>query len=611
MHVPRQRACAWVCAILAAAPAGSPQSASAQALKSGYALSAETCGAGALAFPKLRITLRPGYCAGLVASKDDGLIFPRTLVQVPGARFLVVADMGGWDQKRGRVLLLDPQAAEGRRLKVLLSGLDLPHGLGVGPDARVYVGTVEKILRFDPLDPDPATTVETIIQDLPGAQPTLSDGSKLRRNLHPLKHFVFDRTGRLFVNIGAPSDACATSRNETRPCRAGEGAAPLGAVWMFTPPAGGIFPALRPGDANPAHEVFARGLRNSMALAAHPRFPEAGFALLQGENARDIPDAGKPNEEINLLERGKHYGWPYCHDLTTVSPEYAGFLNTNPVYRNLCANTARYRPPHTVLPPHGAPLGMLYYHGDKFAGLKDKLIVALHGYRPTGSRVLVYDTDAQGLPQVQAAPVRYNVSCAASEVFAENGKPVPASSYVELISGWHEVSGVRPQGAPVGLAVASDGAIWLAEDKNQAIIRIDAEADAAAVGPLPCGNRTPAQISAIVSRVMKNGDNRRRLTQVRADLIERRCIGCHADFDIKPGMSDSQKDTAVLRFMLAQESWIHPGNPEGGRLHSRVWGKGAEKVMPADGRELLANEPGYKALLITLDTFVAGIPAAR
>ena len=168
--------------------------------------------------------------------------------------------------------------------------------------------------------------------------------------------------------------------------------------------------------------------------------------------------------------------------------------------------------------------------------LKDKLIVALHGYRPTGSRVLVYDTDAHGFPTVSAPPVRYNVSCAASEMFAENGKPIPASPYVELISGWHKVNGVRPQGAPVGMAVAADGAIWLAEDKNQTIIRIDAEPEAAAVGPLPCGKRTPAQIAdSRRAGSMKDAGNRKRLTQVRAQLIERRCIGCHADFDIKRG----------------------------------------------------------------------------
>jgi glucose/arabinose dehydrogenase len=566
-----------------------------------YALGAEQCGP----FPKLRITMQPGYCAGLVAGKDDGLIFPRTIAQVPDTRFFVVADMGGWDPNKGRVLLLDPQAPSGQRLKVLLRGLDLPHGLAVGIDRRIYVGVVDRIFRFDPLSPDPAASVETIIQGLPGLQPVLADGTKLKHNSHPLKHFVFDAAGRLFVNIGAPSDACAARGQETKPCAAGEGPSPLAAVWKFTPPPGGIFPPLRRGEAGPKHEVFARGLRNSMALAVHPR----SGVLLQGENARDIADAKVPNEEINVLEQGGHYGWPYCHDLATPGAEYVTFLKTAGPYRDLCNNAALYRRPHSVMPPHGAPLGMLYYAGDKFPALNDKLIVSLHGYRPSAGRVIVYDTDARGLPQVAAPPVRYNVSCAASEVFAESGKPVAAAPYLELVSGWHRVAGVRPQGAPVGMTVASDGALWLVEDKNRTIIRLDAEPEAAAVGALPCGARTPAQIADLAARVVKDADNRRRLTEIRVQLVERRCIGCHADFGIRRGMNDAQKDAAVLRFLLAQDGWVFPGNPQGGRLHDRVWGKGAEKVMPADGRQLIANEPGYRALLMTLDQFIARIPA--
>ena len=335
-----------------------------------YALGAERCGP----YPKLRITMRPGYCAGLVAGKDDGLIFPRTIVQVTDTGLFVVADIGGWDPKKGRVLLLDPQAPSGQRLKVLLRGLDLPHGLAVGIDRRIYLGVVDRIFRFDPLGPDPAASVETIIQGLPALRPTLADGTTLKHSSHPLKHFVFDAAGRLFVNIGAPSDACAASAQETKPCAAGEGASPLAAVWMFTPPAGGIFPALRPGEAGPQHEVFARGLRNSMALAVH-----RSGTLLQGENARDIPDARVPNEEINVLEQGRHYGWPYCHDLATPGAEYVTFLKATGPYRDLCNNAALYRRPHSVMPPHGAPLGMLYYTADKFPALKDKLVVSLHG----------------------------------------------------------------------------------------------------------------------------------------------------------------------------------------------------------------------------------------
>jgi hypothetical protein len=161
------------------------------------------------------------------------------------------------------------------------------------------------------------------------------------------------------------------------------------------------------------------------------------------------------------------------------------------------------------------------------------------------------------------------------------------------------------------MTVAADGAIWLAEDKNQTIIRIDAEPASASVGALPCGTRTPAQISALVNGAMNDAANRARLTQVRAQLIERHCMGCHADFDIKHGMTDTQKDTAALRFLLAQGGWIYPGDPQGGRLHGRVWGTGAEKIMPADGAQLIANDPGYKALLMTLDAFVAKMTPAK
>lgn len=576
-------------------------------VKSGYALSGETCGP----FPKLRIGMRPGYCAGLVASKEDGLIFPRTIVPVPDTRYFVVADMGGWDAGRGRLLLLDPQAEPGKRVKVLIGRLDMPHGLAVGPDRRIYAGVADTIFRFDPLLAEPASTVETVLHDLPGRRPKLSDGTVLPGNAHPLKHFVFDRTGRLFVNIGAPSDRCATGPRETRPCAAGEGAAPLAAVWMFTPPAGGAFPALKPDDPNPPHQVYARGLRNSMALAAHPRFPDAGFALLQGENARDLPDENRPNEELNALEPGKHYGWPYCYDLATVSPEYVAFLKTNAAYRNLCTDAAGYRRPHTLMPPHGAPLGMLYYQGDKFPELSGKLIVGLHGYRPTGSRVIFYDVDDGGLPKVQPPPVRYNVSCAGSRVFRTESEPqVAAAPFTELVGEWHKVDGVRPQGAPVGLTVAADGALWLVEDKNQTVIRIDAEPPERAADPLPCGTRAPSEIAQIVRAALANATNRKRLSEVRASLIERHCVACHAGFDIKPGMSGPQKDEAALRFLLGQDGWVYPAAPEQGRMHDRLWGKGPGKIMPANGAQLLAD-PEYRRLLTTLDRFVAGMARRR
>ena len=128
---------------------------------------------------------------------------------------------------------------------------------------------------------------------------------------------------------------------------------------------------------------------------------------------------------------------------------------------------------------------------------------------------------------------------------------------------------MRPQGAPVGLTVAADGAIWLAEDKNQTIIRIDAEPELAAVGALPCGNRTPAEIARLVDAMMKSPEQRRRFGQVREQLIERHCVGCHTDFDLKPGMGNAQRDQAALRFILAQDE-LDFSRQSGGRAPVRA-----------------------------------------
>jgi hypothetical protein len=87
----------WGVEAASAAPASARPAAAARApgnIRSGYAVGAERCGEAPLAFPKIRIDMRPGYCAGLVASSEDGLVMPRSIVQIPGTRLFVVSDMG-------------------------------------------------------------------------------------------------------------------------------------------------------------------------------------------------------------------------------------------------------------------------------------------------------------------------------------------------------------------------------------------------------------------------------------------------------------------------------------------------------------------------------------
>jgi len=134
-------------------------------------------------------------------------------------------------------------------------------------------------------------------------------------------------------------------------------------------------------------EPFATGLRNSVALTVLP-----SGAVLQGENSIDYPDAAQPPEELNRLQAGRHYGWPYCVGKGVAARGYEK--------RYDCAQST---PPVQIWPAHAAPLHLLQgTAGSPFAG---QLLVAWHGYRPTGQRVMRVPIRADGTPTGPPRPV--------------------------------------------------------------------------------------------------------------------------------------------------------------------------------------------------------------
>lgn len=380
----------------------------------GYARDGRTCDG----YARAPIETLKGLCAGLVLAPPPAglppskrtLHMPRTLLALPGGDWLVV-DLGTWDPGRGSVWRLTPKPGGEPTLRRLLTGLDLPHTLAVWPDGQVYLGEMSRIRRFDPDATDPQATLTPVIEGLPD--------NRLHENRHPLSAFIFDGDGSLLVNVGAPSDQCPPKPGEARCAEAERHAA----VWRFGYEGAGRW-ASKPS-------VFARGLRNSLAMVR----TRAG-TILQAENSIDVPDSAWPPEELNVLKAGAHYGWPYC----------MGANQPAPAWKAKKVACAPYRKPARLLPPHGAPLDLIEYRGAMFPELAGRLIVSLHGYRPTGSRLLAYELDAAGLPT--------------------------ASKPLDLTPGWRAVKGRRPAGAPVGLAVATDGAIWVADDRNGAILRL-------------------------------------------------------------------------------------------------------------------------------------------
>ena len=182
--------------------------------------------------------------------------------------------------------------------------------------------------------------------------------------------------------------------------------------------------------------MFARGLRNSMRWRGTRPAPSCRRRIAS------ISPADSPFEEINVLRNGAHYGWPYCYDMDKATPIWArtGAMD---------CRSAVHTKPARLMPPHAAPLSMLYYDGAMFPQLRGRLLMTWHGYRPTGARLVAFDVDAKGIP-ILTPHARYAQYSTGGTV---NTKPYPgpASEPLILTPHWDKRAGLRPMGTPVGL----------------------------------------------------------------------------------------------------------------------------------------------------------------
>ena len=409
-----------------------------------YASPSGTCDG----WPRLAIGMAKGYCAGLIvgptrADASRTMLFPRELVQLDDDTWLVT-DLGGWGTTRGAVWKLETKRGGPTKVSRLLGGLNLPHAIAMGADGKIYVGEMSRIFRFDPRASEPSKTIETVVADLPD--------NRLHENRHPLSAFAFAQDGALLVNIGAPSDQCLDAHGKRLgdQCPQSETGERAASIRRYAPDGHGGW--------SKDYSIYARGLRNSVALGVH-----RSGTVLQGENSYDFDDRWHPFDEVNQIEAGKHYGWPYCYDTRSVTP---GWKATSTIR---CASSA-HTPPVLLLPPHSAPLSLLWYEGAMFPSLRGELLLSLHGFRTTGGRIVAFATDKNGVP-VAGKKARYPVYGEASRAYGA----MPSANAFELTPGWDKVVGKRPQGSPVGLAVARDGAIWTVDDRAGIVIRIAAD----------------------------------------------------------------------------------------------------------------------------------------
>ena len=185
-------------------------------------------------------------------------------------------------------------------------------------------------------------------------------------------------------------------------------------------------------------ETFAAGLRNPVGIAFYPGTDDLYVAVNERDGLGDdlVPDY------LTRLEPGGFYGWPYAYIGPNPQPGYA---DRRP---DLVARTIV---PDVLFRAHSAPLGLVFYDADQFpAEYLGDAFVAFRGSwnsaRPTGYKVV--------------------------RVPFEDGRPV--GYYEDFATGFWIAGAATAEvwGRPVGLAIAADGSLLVADDVGQTIWRI-------------------------------------------------------------------------------------------------------------------------------------------
>jgi glucose/arabinose dehydrogenase len=258
------------------------------------------------------LTLPAGFCALVVA---DG---------VGTARHLAVAENGDVyvairGNNPGGIVALHDTNGDGRFEQKehfgegSTTGVALRHGY-------LYVAHPTKIERYKMTAGQlvPGGTAETIVQGLPP------------ENQHSDKGIAFDDKGSLYINVGAPSNACQNP--DRKPMIKGQDPCPLldkhAGIWKFDENKQGQ-------TQDDGGSRFATGLRQMPAIAWHDG---ALYIVMNNRDQLDVfwpelftakENAERPAEPMYRAVAGSNFGWPFCffdygQQKFLLNPEYGG-----------------------------------------------------------------------------------------------------------------------------------------------------------------------------------------------------------------------------------------------------------------------------------------------
>ena len=180
--------------------------------------------------------------------------------------------------------------------------------------------------------------------------------------IHAVENIAFGPDGHLYAGNGGRTDGGLTGTDSEW---YGGGETPItGCLWR-----------IKSDSTPPVLEVYARGLRNAYGFCWN-----AAGEMFATENG---PDADAP-EELNHIEQGKHYGFPYRFaDWTKkaypTSPEPpAGLAFTLPV-ANLGPDGGFSGTPMFTFDPHSGPGGIVFLGNEFPEGYRGTFLLTRFG----------------------------------------------------------------------------------------------------------------------------------------------------------------------------------------------------------------------------------------
>nr|ART36946.1 putative D117 [uncultured bacterium] len=233
--------------------------------------------------------------------------------------------------RKGEIALIGrdtKKTGRGGAIRALLTGLDRPHGIEI-QGGYLYVAETDAILRvpFDEATGKLTGVVERFITGLP------ADGNHWSRTLR------MGPDGWMYVSVGSSCNVCIEKDNRRA------------AILRF-----------RPDDK--VAEIYAEGLRNTVGFDWDTQGRMWGV-----DNGRDLLGDDLPPEELNLIQQGKFYGWPFRYGNNVPDPDFGQTPDPR---------VASAVPPAYGFPAHMAPLSVKFIHGP-VPGLRNAALVTLHG----------------------------------------------------------------------------------------------------------------------------------------------------------------------------------------------------------------------------------------